>query len=215
MSFELLSLTFQQFISKIMWSVEVVGSNENHFTGVPHDSDQWNSSDRPNPNPKYVCREGGSRFSNNFFFQVWPFLSPDFTFIPQKLLSKILSKKMIKKCHSICDFRHVLCHCDGLDHSCYCSWCHGAQNPPSGQLPSSSSMLMLSSWPIPMIIVVVVIRLVSLIDNLGIWMSRIKGSNLIFPLRLKGVKCVWISVILGTQGRRGIPVPIYLRRMAQ
>ena len=35
------------------------------------------------------------------------------------------------------------------------------------------------------------------------------------PLRLKGVNCVWISVILGTQGRRGIPVPIYLRRMAQ
>ena len=46
-------------------------------------------------------------------------------------------------------------------------------------------------------------------------MSRTKGPNLIFPLRLKGVNCTGISVILGTQGRRGIPVPIYLRKMAQ
>ena len=38
-----------------MWSA---GSIENHSTGVPHDSDQWNSSDWPNSNPKYVCREG-------------------------------------------------------------------------------------------------------------------------------------------------------------
>ena len=200
-----------------MWSGEVAGSIENHCTGVPHDSDQWNSSDWPNANPKYVCREGGSRFSDNFSFKAWPFWQqidsrpPDSTLFPQKPLSKIFSNKMIKSLHSIymwfqaCtmplwwSWPQLLLF--------LVSWCSEST---IRSLPSSSSWPLTNHHDTRRRC-----HLIGLFDwQSGHLMNRIK-SNLIFPLRLKGVNCVWISVILGTQGRRGIPVPIYLRRMAQ
>ena len=107
----------------------LTSTKEKKFQGVSNDCDQWNTSDWPDPYPKYCI-------VINFWFLK---ISTCLGLLQKPAYTKYCFAWELRVCTLINDdVRHVLRHRDGVDNCSDCPWRHGFKDTSSGSISSTN-----------------------------------------------------------------------------